>query len=173
MRPALRSCTCFTRVLSSNQISNYLRKHLKFPCSLMQSSTLLAMLQVLVNPKEKKNFNENGERNDLISSLPWNNPEHRHGWIYLLKNPSSMFSLTVDILIRFISHFLFSTCSQIPVKILYALYISSDLTCIGLCSKSNTLTGRKQNNSPGIPWFKKRLPSLNSILPRRHSILKK
>lgn len=96
----------------------------------------------------------------------WNNPEHRHGWIYLLKSPSSMFSLTVDILIRLVSHFLFSSRSQIPVKILYALYISSDQTSIGLCSKSNTLMGCKQNNVPGIPWFKKRLPSLNSILHR-------
>ena len=55
----------------------------------------------------------------FIFGLLWNNPRHRHRWIYLLKSPSSMFSLTASTLKGFISYFLFFLCSHIPVKILY------------------------------------------------------
>lgn len=92
----------------------------------------------------------------LISSLPGNNPEHRHEWIYLIKSPSSTLSACwhLDRIRKQCSVFLMlsNSCQDF-----YTLYISSGLTCICLCPKSNTLTGCKQKNSSGIPWFKKRL----------------
>lgn len=80
-----------------------------------------------------------------------------------LKNRSSRFSLTANILTGFVNHLLFFSCSQIHFKILYTLHISSGLPYIGLCPKSNNqgLTGCKQNSS-GNPCSKKGLQALNT-----------
>lgn len=66
-----------------------------------------------------------------------------------------MFSLTANILIGSINHFLFFSYSQIHVKILNALYISSGLTYIGLCKLNNQDLMRWKQNSLGIPFQEK------------------
>lgn len=74
-----------------------------------------------------------------------------------------MFSLTANILIGFINHFLFFSYSQNHIKILYTLYISSSLICIGLYLKSN-------NQSLGYKIYQE-IP--HSKKGCQHSILKK
>lgn len=80
-----------------------------------------------------------------------------------LKNHSSRFSLTANILIGFVNHLLFFSHSEIHFKILY-IHISSGLTYMGLCSKNQTTRASPDANKihQENPGSKKGLPALNT-----------
>ena len=86
-----------------------------------------------------------------------------------------MFSLTANILKGFTNHFLlFLMLSNSCQDFIYFTHLLRPNLVLVYAQSQGTRTFQDANKMhQELPWFKKRLLSLNSILPRKHSILKK